>query len=405
MKFKIIIIFLLTSFLPLAADLNYLLKNYGIKGGLSVANQQFSVQPQSQLYYIIEGGRFQPRPGFAFGIFAEWFDEPYINLVTELSFVQKGTVFNTGGVTAHEYNNRLDYLSLPILAKLKYPDFDYLPYLLFGVRYDFLLDRAIQSEVLLYDKSKTGNLGTTLGCGYEFTAGGFPLLIEYTYHNQYANLLEDENYLYTARNVSHSLVLGYRFKDTAHKKTSSTVSLSRETPLFSLSDTLLTKDDFISFMQEKDQIATPENSLPGYTKSSLVFSSLVLPGSAQFATGRYYAGSAYALLFAGALYLCYDRVENYNRKIDRWQQELNKIGPTTLFYDFEIIQARCNKMRKEINEYETTIYYSAAGAGLIYLVTALDAVIFTPKDQLRVNLAPDLKGRNSKIKLEIELGL
>ncbi|MFP4681515.1 MAG: porin family protein [Chitinispirillaceae bacterium] len=407
MKHIPFIILILIASAPLAGDMDYILKEYGIKGGVSIANQKFTIEPESQLYHIVKGGKFKYRPGFTGGIYAEWFNEPYINLVTELNYVQKGTIFNTGGATWTEYNNRMDYLSLPVMAKLKYPDIKYLPYLLFGIRYDYLLNRHIKSDVLLYDKAKKGNLGISMGLGYQFDAGGFPLLVEYSYHSQYATLLEEDQYEYTVRNLSHSLVLGYRFKALL-KPDRQKRSKTEQKSTFSFEDPLLRDNKENSSApetQKKNNHQMKEISAPGLTKQALVFRSLLLPGSAHFSTKRYISGTAYTLLFAGALYFSYNRIENYNRMVDDWQSELNKLTPETLFYDTEQIQERCNNLKNKIDSHEKAVYYSLAGLTAIYLANVFDAVLFAPEDQLRITINPQITDEKTKVTLAVELDL
>lgn len=397
---------LLAATISLAGDLDYILKDYGIKGGLSLANQVLSIEPESQLYYIIKGAEFKLRPGFTAGIYAEWFNEPYINLVTEFNYVQKGTIYNTGAATPTEYNNRMDYLSIPVMAKLKYPDFRFLPYLLFGIRYDYLLSRHIESEIILYDESKSGNLGISMGAGFEFDALNFPLLLEYSFHSQYATLLEEDQHQYTVRNISHSVVLGYKFKSLLHPRPE--VEFSQQKEKFSLHDPLLQQDSSAIPARETRRIkegkAAEENS-SGLTRRTLAVRSLLLPGSAQFSTRRYISGSTYSLLFTAAVYFCYHRINTYNQMVDGWKTESEKITPETLFYDAERIQARCNQLKKEIDNYEKTVYYSLAGLTAVYLANVMDAVIFAPEDQLKVTIDPQIRKKDSKITLAVEFKL
>jgi len=405
MNSKIYIALLFTMLCTIFADTNYIIKNYGFKSGMSIANQECNISTESPLYYIIKGAKFKYRPGFSGGVFVEWFDESYINLVTELNYVQKGTIYDTGGVTNRVYNNRMDYLTLPVLAKLKYPKLNYLPYFLFGFRYDYLVNQNIETDILEYSKSKSGNVGTTLGLGYEFNAGGLPLLIEYTYNNQYANLLEDDDYLYTIRNLSHSFVLGYRFKDLFDPPNTTHKSISSILADFSKEDSLLQTKDFIVFSKNEQNSKENTKEISGLTKSSLIFRAMLIPGSAHFSTKRYYSGSIYSLLFGGALYLYLDTINEYNSKVDNWHDELQKITPSTLFYDYEILQNNCNDLKKEIDDYKNTVYLTMGVTAAVYLANIIDAVLFAPEDQLRINIKSSLSKNKPNIKLEMELDL
>ena len=396
-----VLVFVCAGFLY--ADNDYLLKDYGVKLGVSVANQDFSIRPESNLYYLVKGGDFRYRPGFTCGIFAEWFDERYVNMVTEINYVQKGTKFNLSGVTNHEYNNRIDYLSIPIYLKLKFPNLNYLPYLLFGIRYDHLLYKRIESDMLLYEKAKAGNVGTSYCAGYEFDAGGLPLNIEYSYHTQYAVLLEEDQYLYTVRNFSHSLVLGYRMKGLLK---SEVTKKDKEQPVvsYSLQREVNAGIDLKSEKDTSDQQQEKEETRK-FTRQALVARSLLLPGSAHFFTGRYYSGAAYSLLFAGAVYAFCNRVNHYNRRVDEFQKELQKITPSTLLYDVEKIMVDANRMRGEISTDRKMVYLSLAGVIAVYAANALDAVLFAPENRILITVDPVISRNNTAVNLSMRIDL
>lgn len=386
MKIKLTIILLFLSAINIYADINYIIKNYGIKSGISISNQDIDISEQSLVYPILGGAKFLYRPGFTGGVFVEWFDEKYINLITEFNYSQKGTIYDTNALTNRVYNNRMDYLCIPVLAKFKYPEYKLLPYFMFGFRYDYLLDSRIETDFISYDKAKVGNVGTTLGVGFEFDAGGFPMLLEYKYNNQYANLLEDEELLYAVRNISHSIVLGYRFKEFISIPGNDSQKKKRDNDKFNIDDPLFHDKDFIEFDKEISDGSKKDEKYTGYTKSTLVLRSMLVPGSAHISTKRYYSGSTYALLFCGALYNYIYRIGQYNDKIDKWHEELQKISPETFFYDYEVYQKNCNNLRAEINDYENTVYWSLGAVAAIYIANIVDAVIFAPEDQMRISI-------------------
>lgn len=387
----------------LYADNDYLLKDYGIKLGVSAANQDFSIRPESNFYYLVKGGNFRYRPGFICGIYAEWFDERYINMVTEINYVQKGTRFNLSGVTDHEYNNRMDYLSIPVYVKLKFPNLNFLPYLMFGFRYDHLIYKRIESDMLLYDKAKAGNAGTSYCAGYEFDAGGMPLSIEYSYHTQYAMLLEEDQYFYTIRNISHSLVLGYRLKGlmkSGDKKQDSKQPITVcSLPKEAAEETGLQDEN-----KPGDQLSEKTGGRK-YTRQALVARSLLLPGSAHFSTGRFYSGAAYSLLFAGAVYAYCNRVNHYNREVDEFQKELQKITPSTLLYDAEKIMVEANEMRREIDTDRKVVYLSLAGIAAVYIANTLDAVLLAPENRILFTVDPKISKNKTEVNFSVKIDL
>ena len=402
-RFRYHILLLLAAAIPLFANSDYIIKDFGIKSGISMANQEFDVDESSLLYTLIKGADFKYRPGFTAGFFVDWFNERYINLVTELNFTQNGTIYNTGGVTYKEFDNRLDYLYVSALAKLRYPDIWFLPYLLFGIRYDFLLNLSTESDVVLYDDAKMGNMGITLGLGYEFIAGGFPVLLEYSYHNQYANLLEDEDHHYTARNFSHNLVLGYRFKGMRSQSPEDQTETLREKELSRFREVLM-QEDIVADPATETKKQQKGEQPAGFTKTDLASRALILPGFAHFSTGRHISGSVYSALFAGAVGLSFYRVYNYNNKVEQWQSEVNKITPTTLFYDTERIQQRSNELKAETEKYRKRVYFSFTGLAAIYFANVIDAVVFAPEDQMkvRVTVNPEFLKQDLEISLTLE---
>ncbi|MGD9706459.1 MAG: porin family protein [Candidatus Delongbacteria bacterium] len=405
-KIKYIFLLLISCAFNASADMDYIIKNYGIKSGISISNQDLDISEQSLVYPILGGAKFLYRPGFTGGIFVEWFDEKYINLVTELNFSQKGTIYDTNALTNRVYNNRMDYLSIPVLAKFKYPEYEFLPYFLFGFRYDYLLNSSIETcDFMSYENAKTGNVGTTLGIGFEFDAGGFPMLLEYKYHNQYASLLENEELMYSIRNKSHSLVLGYRFKDIIDHAGAGSNPDSRGHENFKIDDQILNDNDFMIFDKKFTEEKPVNNEFIGFSRNTLIFRSMLIPGSAHISTKRYYAGGAYALLFCGALYNYIYRIVNYNDKIDRWHEELQKITPETFFYDYELYQKNCNDMKDEINDYEKTVYWSLGAVAAVYITNIIDAVIFAPEDQMRITNKTARSSEKQLISIGMEFDL
>ena len=89
------------------------------------------------------------RNGFNIALFYEIRMFKFLSLIPQLEYAQKGFVekqveTNEAGEIIQEEveaNTRLDYLSIPLMVKFKYPDIKPEPYLVFGPRFDYLINR------------------------------------------------------------------------------------------------------------------------------------------------------------------------------------------------------------------------------------------------------------------------
>jgi hypothetical protein len=177
------IVLLLAS--PAAADAGVIRKT-GAKIAVTSAGQSY------ELTYVPEN-ETDRRLGMGAALFLEWFDLPVISLVTQLEYLPRGMdqqVNVTGpegpeviGTTTIE--NRLDYLSLPILAKGRLDLGSVTPYALAGVRFDYLLgyDSEYGAFDLVYSAFDKSTIGASVGAGIELNELlPFGLLAEVRYN-------------------------------------------------------------------------------------------------------------------------------------------------------------------------------------------------------------------------------
>ncbi|HLP80854.1 MAG TPA: outer membrane beta-barrel protein [Nitrosomonas sp.] len=135
------------------------------------------------------------RSGVNAAIFVEWLNVPFISVVTQAEYAQRGRsisfyVIEPG--TFHEslyqkVSDRLDYLSIPIMGKFRVPFGFFSPFVAAGPRVDFLLGQ--QSDDGLFDQYiKKTNIGATLSLGGEVkTPLPFTLALEARYNVDLAN--------------------------------------------------------------------------------------------------------------------------------------------------------------------------------------------------------------------------
>jgi hypothetical protein len=136
---------------------------------------------------------FERRTGVNAAVFLEWFDGAPFSLVTQLEYAQRGMrlkfaqIGQTGPeIIGYFYQyNRIDYLSLPIVAKLSLPYQTISPYAIAGLRLDFMLGYKSDGNSFnsVYDGFAKTIYGATFGAGAELKVfQGFPVVLEARYN-------------------------------------------------------------------------------------------------------------------------------------------------------------------------------------------------------------------------------
>jgi hypothetical protein len=102
---------------------------------------------------------------------------------------------------------RVDYLSIPLLAKFRFETSVLTPYLIAGPRYDVLLGRHGEGFQAVIDDFRRTEFGATIGAGVELRAlFPFDALIEFRYNASFERAYKT-NYL-SVRNRTLDLMLG-----------------------------------------------------------------------------------------------------------------------------------------------------------------------------------------------------
>jgi opacity protein-like surface antigen len=161
----------------------------------------------------------QRRSGINAAVFLEWLNSPYVSIVSQAEYAQRGMVMRAA-ITLNDptpvgyvdLDNRVDYLSVPILVKLMLPLDSVTPYLIAGPRYDVLLgfhsDRSGFDAV--YNDFKHNMLGFSVGGGVSTTAFfPYPLIVEFRYNADLGDSYATP--LLTVRNEAFDVWLGVAF--------------------------------------------------------------------------------------------------------------------------------------------------------------------------------------------------
>lgn len=161
-------IFLLV-FVIQATSFSQAIRTVGVKVGAVSASQTWH-------YASIPDLDTERRWGIDFGVYAEWLNMPVFSFSTEVHYVQKGmkesllitTEQNPDGTGEYLTRSpRVDYLSVPVLAKARLLDGELSPYIVADPRVDFLLQTKGEGFDLVLDRFAKVDFGATVGVGFE----------------------------------------------------------------------------------------------------------------------------------------------------------------------------------------------------------------------------------------------
>jgi opacity protein-like surface antigen len=167
MKSLLIALLILFSFSSQAQ----ILSGYGVKLGVGVSNQSWTNPP-----YFDDMG-YKNKTGLSARLFADVLDFTFFEFEGELGFTRKGFTDDIPVTTAvnpygtgeiFSISNSLDYLSISVLAKIKYNVGAVTPYLIAGPQMNFLVHKNVEKGwKVFFDKFEKSNLGFSAGAGIE----------------------------------------------------------------------------------------------------------------------------------------------------------------------------------------------------------------------------------------------
>ena len=127
------------------------LKGYGIKIGVN--STRITLMPAAL-------GEFAPmtmhsRNGINAAAFLEWGNFSIFSLITQAEYAQRGFIaieaYDAEPVKQVRYDTRLDFVSLPVLLKLRNKKMQAAPYVLLGPRWDFMISCRTSRSASGYD--------------------------------------------------------------------------------------------------------------------------------------------------------------------------------------------------------------------------------------------------------------
>jgi Outer membrane protein beta-barrel domain len=171
-----------------------IVRTYGLNIGYIHAKQNWDYSPQFGSDPHMSG----TISGIGGGAFMEFLAIPYFGLLTKIQYIQKGRIISVMGTMVSSTNPngyietgmmdikyRLNYISVPILAKLRIETPMFVPYLAIGPRLEYLV--SYPSSVV-YDDFKKMEVTGTVAVGMELSLGVMPkILFEADYNTSLTN--------------------------------------------------------------------------------------------------------------------------------------------------------------------------------------------------------------------------
>ncbi len=120
------------------------------------------------------------------------------------------TAADPTGIGTMTTKPRLDYLSIPLMAKVRFGMGGMTPFIAAGPRYDLFVNRESEGVGAVYDKLKNTDSGITVAAGMELSV---PLLLGITAEARYSPSFDDiyHTELLAVKNKSFEFLLGVRF--------------------------------------------------------------------------------------------------------------------------------------------------------------------------------------------------
>ena len=193
-----------------------LIRSYGVKIGITSAGQDWNYSSfLSGITTIYD----KYRTGLDVGGYVEWFTIPVFSVLTEVHYIQKGCKDEfpvpaiEGPVGSGEtvtFSPRIDYLSFPLLAKIRFDTPILTIYGVAGYRLDFLIAKKVDVSGAVFDDLKSTDYGPTIGCGINVPiVFGYCLGGEFRYSFSSQNIFS--NQVLTVKNKSMEFLLTVGF--------------------------------------------------------------------------------------------------------------------------------------------------------------------------------------------------
>lgn len=194
-------VIILLLIIILAESINaQIIKSFGIKIGASNSEQRWNYSPGLK----IDESHISSIWGYDIGLFLEYFNMPYISFISEIHYIQRGrtvtalltlvSVNSPQGyidVGPQKIKQRFNYLSIPILAKLRIDNPYIIPYISIGPSFNILVSHPSSDVYDKFNKTEHG-LNTLVGINIPYGILS-QLIIEFSYQQSLTNSYKNEN--------------------------------------------------------------------------------------------------------------------------------------------------------------------------------------------------------------------
>lgn len=184
------------------------LSGYGVKLGLGITNSKWGIESTESEFYP------DYNSGLSVRVFADFLNYSFFNVEGELGFSQKGmkenfttAKFENPDGSYTKLKDRLNYISVSVMGKLKDTKDIFSPYLIAGPQFNYLTGIDVDASAKpLFEKFEKGIWGVTAGVGAAFKIERISLLVEYRYERDFTKSLDD--YGLYMKNYSHTFLIG-----------------------------------------------------------------------------------------------------------------------------------------------------------------------------------------------------
>jgi hypothetical protein len=219
MKYKKLLTLLTLTIISSRSD-SQVIRSYGVKIGITEASQNWKYTGIFSDLIIFD----ESRTGFDIGGYIEWLNLPLFSMITEAHYIQKGCK-DDFEVTTMDYmisgetksfSLRIDYLSFPVLAKIRFNTPIITLYGIAGYRIDVLVGKNSFASGAFYDNLKSADQGPIIGFGIDVPITHRCLLGgEFRYSSSSQDIYLNQNITVINKSMEFLFTVGFKFAPTS----------------------------------------------------------------------------------------------------------------------------------------------------------------------------------------------